>query len=109
MSSAMRWTASNISRWKRGWAAAARWPSRPPCCRRYAVPATAMRFSFLRYPTNEFQRRHDMKRLLRTAALVAFTAGLMASANSAYAARAYLGGYTPEAPGARSNNRGEGI
>jgi 6-phosphogluconolactonase (cycloisomerase 2 family) len=55
-----------------------------------------------------------MKRLLRTAALnallgVAFTAGLMASANSAYAARAYLGGYTPEAPGARSNNRGEGI
>lgn len=50
-----------------------------------------------------------MKRLLRTAALMAFTAGLMASANSAYAARAYLGGYTPEAPGARSNNRGEGI
>jgi 6-phosphogluconolactonase (cycloisomerase 2 family) len=50
-----------------------------------------------------------MKRLLRTAALAAFTAGLLASANSAYAARAYLGGYTPDAPGARSNNRGEGI
>ena len=50
-----------------------------------------------------------MKRLLRTAALAALTAGLLASANSAYAARAYLGGYTPDAPGARSNNRGEGI
>jgi 6-phosphogluconolactonase (cycloisomerase 2 family) len=50
-----------------------------------------------------------MKFVLRTAVLAAFTAGLLASANAAYAARAYLGGYTPDAPGARSNNRGEGI
>ena len=50
-----------------------------------------------------------MKILLRTAALAVFTAGLLASANSAYAARAYIGTYTPDAPGARSSNRGEGI
>jgi 6-phosphogluconolactonase len=50
-----------------------------------------------------------MKILLRTAAIAAFTAGLMASANSAYAARAYIGTYTPSAPGERSSNRGEGI
>lgn len=50
-----------------------------------------------------------MKHLLRAATLAAFTAGLMAGANPAFAARAYLGGYTPDAPGAKSQNRGEGI
>ncbi len=50
-----------------------------------------------------------MKILLRTAALAALTAGLLASATSAYAARAYIGTYTPDASGAPSANRGEGI
>jgi 6-phosphogluconolactonase len=50
-----------------------------------------------------------MKLVLRTAALAAFTAGLLASANTAYAARAYIGTYTPNEPGQRSPNRGEGI
>ena len=50
-----------------------------------------------------------MKILLRTAALAAFTAGLLASANTAHAARAYIGTYTPNEAGQRSPNRGEGI
>jgi 6-phosphogluconolactonase len=50
-----------------------------------------------------------MKLVLRTAALAAFTASLLASANAAYAARAYIGTYTPNEPGQRSSNRGEGI
>ncbi len=45
----------------------------------------------------------------RTAALAAFTAGLLASATSAHAARAYIGTYTPNAAGTPSSNRGEGI
>ena len=47
--------------------------------------------------------------LLRTVALAAFTAGLLASATSAHAARAYIGTYTPDEPGKPSGNRGEGI
>ena len=35
-----------------------------------------------------------MQSVLRTAALAAFTAGLLASATSAHAARAYIGTYT---------------
>ena len=50
-----------------------------------------------------------MKILLPTIALAAFTAGLLASANAAHAARAYIGTYTPDASGAPSANRGEGI
>jgi 6-phosphogluconolactonase len=50
-----------------------------------------------------------VKILLRTAALAAFTAGLLASASAAHAARAYIGTYTPNAAGAPSSNRGEGI
>ena len=50
-----------------------------------------------------------MKSVLRTAALAAFTAGLLAGATSAHAARAYIGTYTPNVAGERSSNRGEGI
>jgi 6-phosphogluconolactonase len=52
-----------------------------------------------------------MKLLLRTAALGAFTAGLMGCAGSAHAARAYIGTYTPNLadPRAYANGRGEGI
>jgi 6-phosphogluconolactonase (cycloisomerase 2 family) len=52
-----------------------------------------------------------MKLLLRTAALAVFTAGLMASANGAHAARAYIGTYTPNLadPRAYAHGNGEGI
>lgn len=48
---------------------------------------------------------------IRTAALVVFSAGLMASANNAYAARAYIGTYTPNLadPRAYAHGSGEGI
>jgi 6-phosphogluconolactonase len=48
---------------------------------------------------------------IRTAALAAFTAGLMASINSAYAARAYIGTYTPNLadPRVYAHGSGEGI
>ena len=52
-----------------------------------------------------------MKLLLRTAALAAFTASLMGCANSAHAARAYIGTYTPNPvdPRAYAHGNGEGI
>ena len=52
-----------------------------------------------------------MKLVFRTAALAAFTAGLLAGATSAHAARAYIGTYTPNLaePHAYDNGNGEGI
>ena len=52
-----------------------------------------------------------MKLRLGAAALAAFATGLMAGASSAYAARAYIGTYTPNLvdPRAYANGRGEGI
>jgi len=48
---------------------------------------------------------------IRTAALAAFTTGLLAGATSAHAARAYIGTYTPNLaePHAYDNGNGEGI
>ena len=52
-----------------------------------------------------------MKNRLRAAALAAFAAGLMASAGSAHAARAYIGTYTPNLadPSVYAHGSGEGI